>query len=425
MRRALTKFPLVVLAVSLILSLAAPAFAAEKPVAWEIVDVTLHSEGTSSVLLISGKLPDSVKLPATVQLSAPAGGQLQWAGEIIGDDPSKDPEVEPKVTKGEVSDVYTFTLTQARLGQIEVIHPEVLRFDGTGYAANVAWTPPTDVGELRLNVLIPANGQVGPLPEGLKAEPAPGGQSYVRKSITDAKAGEPVDLAVNYTLVAAAPGAAAPQGSSNFAFILIAILFGAFAVVAFMAVRGKTRARATDADVDGEYVADEADDDDLEPAVVPGADTVVTTSTVDEEDYEPGEPVRRKNMLVPVVVIAALVFAGAYAVSAGNKGVSQGGVISMTFATGDACTESSFALQAPGGRDLSKDANDVLGTLRSVAGVNYANLDVAANSIAVGYCGSSASADQILAALQASGYGVTPTGTGPAGAPPAEAPAAQ
>lgn len=423
MRRALAKFPLVVLAVSLVLSLAAPAFAAEKPVAWEIVDVTLHSEGTSSVLLISGKLPDSVKLPATVQLSAPAGSQLQWAGEIIGEDPSKDPEVKPEVTTGEVSDVYTFTLTQARLGQIEVIHPEVLRFDGTGYAANIAWTPPTDVGELRLNVLIPANGQVGQLAEGLKAEPAPNGQSYVRKSITEAKAGEPVDLAVNYTLVAPQTGTAASGGSSNVAFILIAILFGAFAVVAFMAVRGKTRARATDAE--GEYAADEEDADASEAAVVPGADTVVSTSVDDEEDGEPGAPVRRKNMLVPVVVIAALVFAGAYAVSAGSKGVSQGGVISMTFATGDACTESAFALQAPGGRDLSKDANDVLGTLRSVAGVNYANLDVAASSISVGYCDSSASADQILAALQASGYGVTPTGTGPAGAPPAEAPAAQ
>ena len=422
MRRALTKLPLVVLAFSLIISLALPAFAAEKPIAWESVDVTLHSEGTSSVLLISGKLPDSVKLPATVQLSAPAGGELQWAGELIGEDPSKDPEVEYEVTKGDVSDVYTFTLTQARLGQIEVIHPPVLRFDGTGYAANIAWTPPTDVGELRLNVLVPANGQVSQLAEGLKAEPAPDGQSYVRKSITDAKAGEPVDLAVNYTLVAAQPGAAGPQGSSNFAFILIAILFGAFAVVAFMAVRGKTRARATYAD--DEYVADEDEADAPEAAEAPGAAAVVS-ATDDEDDSEPGEPVRRKNMLVPVIVIAAIVFGGAYAVSAGSKGVSQGGVISMTFATGDACTESAYALQAPGGADLAKDANDVLGTLRTVAGVNYANLDVAKNSVSVGYCDSSADPNQILAALQSSGYGVTPTGTGPAGAPPAGAPAAQ
>lgn len=422
MRRALTKLPLVVLAFSLLLSLALPAFAAEKPLAWEIVDVTLHSEGTSSVLLISGRLPDSVKLPATVQLSAPAGGELQWAGEIIGEDPSKDPEVKYEVEKGEVSDVYTFTLTQSRLGQIEVISPEVLRFDGNGYAANIAWTPTTDVGELRLNVRVPANGRVGQLAEGARAQPASGGESYVIKSITDAKAGESAELAVNYTLVAAAPGAAAPQGSGDFAFILVAILFGAFAVVAFMAVRGKTRARATD-DEDEDDIDEDAGDS-AEAAEAPRAATAVS-STADEDDSEPGEPARRKNMLVPVIVIAAIVFGGAYAVSAGSKGVSQGGVISMTFATGDACTESAYALQAPSGGDLAKDANDVLGTLRTVAGVNFANLDVAKNSISVGYCGSSADPNQILAALQSSGYGVTPTGTGPVGAPPAGAPAAQ
>ena len=61
---------------------------------WETVDVTVHPEQNGGVLLISGQLPGSVTLPAQAELAVPAGGELQWIGQILGGAASADPELQ-------------------------------------------------------------------------------------------------------------------------------------------------------------------------------------------------------------------------------------------------------------------------------------------------------------------------------------------
>lgn len=437
MRRALTM--LVLSAITIALAAPGLAVAKTEASAWEIVDVTLHNEQGSSVLLISGKLADSVKLPATVKLSAPAGGQLQWAGEILDGPAENDPEVETTVEKAGDSDVYTFTLTQSRIGQIEVIEPSVLRFDGNQYQAALSWTAPVAVDKLRLNILVPPNGEVVSSDEGLTTIPGPNGFTYLRRTAEGVKPGDTAQAKVAFALGAApAAGGGAAQSNTGVPAAILGVGFALLVVVVVMGVVAKSRARRA-ATEEYELIDDPADDGIL-AAIADSDDDGVLSATDDTGgadgnrsvaadvgypaqearfddsddplndliDEEPAAPPARKLKIVPVVVIAALVFAGAFAVSAGSRSVASGGTVSMNFQPGDACTSSTFSLA--GGGNLEKDAQAVLETLRQVPGVNYATLDTAAGTISVAYCGSSASAEQIQAALTTSGYAPTYVG---------------
>ena len=134
------------------------AFAA--PAQWETVDVTIHPEEGGGVLLVSGQLPESVTLPAQAELAVPAGGQLQWIGQILGGAASADPELQyTKRTVGS-SDVYAFTLTKSRIAQIEVPLTAGQQFDGTTYSSAVGWTADRDVPSVRMNIRVPAGAQI-------------------------------------------------------------------------------------------------------------------------------------------------------------------------------------------------------------------------------------------------------------------------
>lgn len=409
MRRALSTLILLALAIPLVLVGPTAGFAAANFPVWETVEVTLHSEDGSSVLLISGKLPDATKLPVTVQLAAPAGAKLQWAGEILNGPASEDPTVKYEIATVGDSDVYTFTLTQSRTGQIEVTSPGVLRFDGTGYIAAVKWAPSSPVKQVNLNVLIPPNGQVSTADEGLQTVPAGSGYSYLRKVAKDPKLGEPITINVNYTLSAVAPGAGAPQTNSSFPVVLLALLFGFGGLIAVLAIRNKTRARAAASPVDDDEDVLLSVDDEL----VEDAPTVrhAPAPAPPHAPVQPGKP--RNTKLVPLVVMAVIVFAGAFAVSIGNRSVATGDIVSMQFATVDECASSEFLLQPKGNASLRDDAQKVLTALRAVAGIGSATVDLKASTVTVSYCGSVANSDQILAALQATGYTVTPAGFAP------------
>ena len=67
---AIVSLTFVLLALSASVALAAPS-------AWQNVDVTRHFEQDGSILLVSGDLPETAKLPAEAELAVPAGSQLQ------------------------------------------------------------------------------------------------------------------------------------------------------------------------------------------------------------------------------------------------------------------------------------------------------------------------------------------------------------
>ena len=124
-----------------VLALLVPAAtAAAAPQPWKGVSMLAYEEGSSTTFIISGTLPENTPLPATVEISAPSGAQIMWAGEILGGDLASDPEVKYTVKQGESYDVYTFTLTKSLTGQLEFTIPAVSTFDGANRKVDFKWT---------------------------------------------------------------------------------------------------------------------------------------------------------------------------------------------------------------------------------------------------------------------------------------------
>ena len=165
-----TRILVALLALTVLLVPTLSASAAEEPVEWEAIDAAVHQEGASNLLIISGQLPDSAKLPAKVELAVPAGSEIQWAGEILGGDVSNDPSVDYKVESRDGSDIYSFTLTKARIGQIEALKPDVIVPSGDATQASLTYTPAGDVSELRLKYRLAQTAKVQQPAEGAQMD---------------------------------------------------------------------------------------------------------------------------------------------------------------------------------------------------------------------------------------------------------------
>ena len=113
------------------LSLAPTLALAKDPPVWSEVNVAVHSEESGGLMIVSGELPETTKLPAEVKLSAPpahrsvGGRNPRW--RRLGR-----PTVKYEVATEGDSDVYSFTLAQSRIGQIEVLAPSVATQTATG-----------------------------------------------------------------------------------------------------------------------------------------------------------------------------------------------------------------------------------------------------------------------------------------------------
>jgi hypothetical protein len=99
------------------------------------------SDTGGPLLIVTAVLDPSADLPATVSVPVPAGSVLLWAGEALGGDPSLDPARETTVERIGQMDVYTLTLEQAYVAQVEVVYgaPVVA---GDRVSAGLTWTNP-------------------------------------------------------------------------------------------------------------------------------------------------------------------------------------------------------------------------------------------------------------------------------------------
>ena len=212
-----------------------------EPTSWERVDVTLHSEQSGGVMLVSGQLPESTKLPAEAELSVPAGSSLQWVGQILGGDPTADPELTYAKSTVDGSDVYRFTLTKARIAQIEIVTSDAAGFDGTKYTPAVKWTATQAVPEVRLSARIPQSAQIVQAAPGAALQPGSTGYGFYTKSVKNVKPGDQLDMTFSYQVAATPTSGASTTSSGSTAqiiVILVAIAAGAFFV---MAVRRKMK----------------------------------------------------------------------------------------------------------------------------------------------------------------------------------------
>jgi copper chaperone CopZ len=413
MRHAFRHILVAIVAVLLVFPAAASAAPANAQ--WDKVDVIVHVEGGSNIVIVAGELPASAKLPATVQLAVPAGGEFQWAGEILGGDVSADPSVTYEVERAGDSDIYSFTLTKSRIGQVEVLLPSVVTFDGSAYSANLNWTAPDELKKLDMSVRVTQGAQVQTAAEGASIVPGPPGYSYYQKQVSDLKKGQSESLAFTYTqpagAVPAAPNAPAGQagGNSGLALAAVIVVFGAAFLFAARAVQRKMQGAAYSDSDDEVFADDDESAADYEQADEEVADAVELVDDgadeLPEEDAsETVVAARSKTAMVTWAVAGALVVAVVAAIYSGGAATQTGDTVVMQYAQVDACTTSDITLAVPAGGDVSRDADKILSSLRQLAGVGTATLHLKEARVEVAYCSSSADEQQIVQALNASGY---------------------
>jgi len=385
------------------LSSATVALAASS--SWQRVDVTVQSEQTGAVMLISGTLPEKTKLPAQAELSVPAGSEIQWIGEILGGDQAADPTLEYTKVAGKDADIYRFTLTKARTAQVELQSPSSIAFDGSTYAPSVAWTATQDVPEVRLTVRVPEGAQLAKEASGASVEPGPTGFSYYSKTTTDVKAGEQLTLDFAYTAPlgtagTAKAGTAAADSTSGIVLAVGVLLVAAVSALVITVRRQGARATRSAAGTSaGDSPAAEG-----ATGSAKSSSLVKPLNTVSPHSAGASRP--RKNMLPAIVVLAVVGAIVAGALAAGTGGTSAkvvGGKLTKTFGTAAPCTAASVSLVANEGVDLAKKGEALLEVFTGQEGITDATLDIERSVLEIGYCESQQTPESISGLLAGSG----------------------
>lgn len=167
---------------------------------WESVDVVLlqPDELDEPLLLIGGTVKEGVKLPVQVGLAIPSGGEIQWAGEITGPDPTQDPTVTTRTVKGEGYDVAVFTLRKSRYGQLEVPWPTAVRDKDGIRVTSVEWVAPAKHAAVNLSLRVPADAEVTDAPTDVRRELGPDGAIQYTRAVKNVSPGQKLTLSVSF-----------------------------------------------------------------------------------------------------------------------------------------------------------------------------------------------------------------------------------
>jgi len=396
--------------------------AVAEPANWQRVEVTLHSEESGGVMLVSGNLPESAALPAEAELSVPAGSELQWVGEILGGDPSADPKLTYAKSTVGVSDVYRFTLTKSRTAQIEIVTSGAVAFDGTNYTSDLKWSATQAVPEVRLSVRVPQGAQiVQAAPEAL-LQPGEPGYSYYTKTVKDVKPGDQVDMAFAYQVAAATASGGSSTSTGSTAQIVVILLAIAAAVLVVVSVRRKmalasgegsgpaeapakgARPKANTPSTKGKEHRPNTQASPSSPAAT------VQVEGTSEQSVRLSGASRRK--LVTAAIVGPIIVLALVVGNQTTKPVIEGESISQTFSQGQPCSTATIALAVSGDADPAKTAETLFAALKSVGGINTAKYNFKTSTLEAGFCESKATEAGIRQAL-------APTGLVDASAPAA------
>lgn len=371
---------LVLLAVT---GFAAPALAA--PSAWSFVDVGLHVEQGQTLLLVAGDLPEDVPLPYEAQLAVPSGTQLRWIGEILGGPPAEDPQLPyTKTTVGDM-DVYTFTLTKSRTAQFEGIAAGMTGVSGQNQSTAIKWTAWQDLPSVRVSQRLPRGAQIVQPSEGASLQPGDETYSYYSKTVSNAKAGDVLDLSFSYTVSATAPAGSTSGASSS---IIVPVFMGAavllLGALVLIAARRKPEAGGALSAAEARPQEGDSATHQIEPSPV--------EEVAEELDVEPvGEPSGRGTFLRPqFLMLGALVLMVVVAVSVISSGGSgNSGRISKFFGSTSPCTSVSLGLTPKPNVDLAERGEDIVDAFSGYDGIGDVTLTIASSTLDVTFCQSS------------------------------------
>jgi hypothetical protein len=386
-----------------VLSFASTASAAT--VALQSVDVTLHSEESGGVLLVSGHLPDSAKLPAQVGLSVPAGSTLSWIGELLGGATSEDPALTYTKSAAGGLDTYLVTLTKARTAQIEIAAPGAVSSNGADYSAVLSWTAPADVSQVTMSVRIPAASQITSAATGASVHAGDESYAFYSKTFDNVKAGDTPTLAFAYSATGAVAGSAGaaggPSSSGSTAIVVVALLLGGL-VGLVLVILGSRTARARR----------RAESDTAAPAVQPRRRSIAARGDesafddTDDTDDAVQTPIRRglsTQAKLTAATVLVLALAVGIVVTQSQRPVLVGDTVSRVFASGEPCDTTQISVTAPAGGDPIATAETLFAGLKPMDGINTAAYNVKTKLLDVGYCGSKTTEAAVRSALASTG----------------------
>lgn len=419
------RFAVLVLAAVAIVLPATSAFAA--PSEWKTVDVTMQIEQQQSLLLVSGELPPSAKLPYEGELAVPAGTQLQWIGEILGGAASADPELKYVKSTSQGMDLYRFTLTKSRIAQVEGIVPGMSGPDGANFRSTMKWTAWQALPEVRISHRIPQASQIISAAPGATIQPSGTGFSMYTKTVKNPKAGEVIDLSFTYSSpaagAAAAGGSASSPGSNPAIFVVIlGLVLGGFGLLIYK-VRAKIQpdevpaVKAPRAQASATPAAKSSTPKTTAPKSSAASSSRKRKAEPVAPEPEP-QPKKIKPAYLIVVVVGLLVVAG---VIAGGQGVSAkvaGGTIKKSFGAASPCTSASIPLMANQGVDLGAQGEKLLDSFIGQEGIGDVVLDLDRSVVDITFCESLQTDESIRQILTGTGL----VSTGAAAAPIVSAP---
>jgi hypothetical protein len=255
------------------IAMAAPAASAKSAplVAGSIgIQVAPADDKNFAVVLVDLVLDRAVKLPATVRVPIPPGGNVMWAGEVLGGDVNADPQRPYTVHQGTGGQYAELTLSQSHQAQIDTGGlPRAL--NGTTVSTTIEYVQSVPSTATSFSVRVPAGAtdiKITPPPQGVPDSNAAGEHLYVMATQA-LSLGDKVAVSVSYKN--AASGAAG--GSSNNQTMLL-IALGVALVAVIVALVFVQRARGTSAgagesddlgedDADATYAGDASYDDDV------------------------------------------------------------------------------------------------------------------------------------------------------------------
>ena len=408
------RFVVLALAAAVIAIPAASASAA--PLSWKSVDVTLQSEQNQSLLLVSGELPSTAKLPYEAELAVPAGTQIQWVGEILGGAASADPELKYVKSTSSGMDLYRFTLTKSRIAQVEGVVQGMGGPVGANYATSLKWTAWQALPEVRISQRIPQTSQILSAAPGATIQPAGTGFNMYTKTVKNLKAGQVLDLTFTYAppaAGAAAASAGAPASSSG-TTALIVIMGIAIAGFGFLVFKVRSK------------IQPEPLFTKTEPAIQ-SAETLKNDSSKTTRRKQPVEPEvapqpAPKRMKPAYLILAVVGILVTGTVIAGSKGVSAkvvGGTMKKSFGAASPCTSASIPVQPNQGVDLSSQGETLLDAFMGQEGIGDVTLDIDRSVVDITFCASSQSEGSVRQIL--SGTGLVSVAAAPVASAPSTA----
>jgi len=230
-------------AVALLLVLTVPAVAHARVVEYQI-QLSPAGDSAAALAVVNVVLDSADPLPQEVSVPVPRGSTVLWVGEILGGAVDDDPTREPVLERVDDMDVYTFTLEEARVGQLEIAL-EPARISGDTLSSTMVWTNPGE--EVQVNASVIAE----PGASDIQLSPPRSGDvqsSDIGETLHPIE-GERVATGESYVIEASwtrAADAAAIQGETTDQGLL-PLLIGAFVVAVLLLVvvlvRERTRTR--------------------------------------------------------------------------------------------------------------------------------------------------------------------------------------